>query len=161
MQTLIAIAALGVFCLIAEIFNLRKALVPVTIAGLLAVLGITLNVWSFGSEFDSNYVNMIKLVAALVAGCQHTVVIRKIRHRIIIVRSRFCYLRPFAAGHRHGIDIPDTAFIRAKQNAGFVCTECGTADTNGFDEVLDFVLFGGACDRVVPGSMVRKHKMTA
>ncbi|MES2748251.1 MAG: proton-conducting transporter membrane subunit, partial [Bacteroidota bacterium] len=59
MQTLIAISALGVFCLLAEIFNLRKALVPVTIAGLLAILGITLNVWSFGSSFDETYVNMI------------------------------------------------------------------------------------------------------
>src|SRR6478672_3125444 len=61
MQTLIAISALGIFCLIAEIFNLRKALVPVAIAGLLAVLGITLNLWFFGgSTFDaSNYTNMI------------------------------------------------------------------------------------------------------
>ncbi len=59
MQTLIAISALGVFCLIAEIFNLRKALVPVTVLGLLAVLGITLNLWSFGGSIDENYVGMI------------------------------------------------------------------------------------------------------
>ncbi|MES2486568.1 MAG: NADH-quinone oxidoreductase subunit N [Bacteroidota bacterium] len=41
MEILIAIAALGIICLIAEIFNLRKAIVPVTIIGLVAVLGYT------------------------------------------------------------------------------------------------------------------------
>ncbi len=41
MNTLIAIAGLGIICLIAEIFNLRKAIVPVTIIGLLAALGLT------------------------------------------------------------------------------------------------------------------------
>jgi NADH-quinone oxidoreductase subunit N len=39
MDILIAIAGLGILCLIAEIFDLRKAIVPVTIIGLLAVLG--------------------------------------------------------------------------------------------------------------------------
>lgn len=41
MYTLIAIAALGVLCLIAEIFNARKAIVPVSIIGLVAILGLT------------------------------------------------------------------------------------------------------------------------
>jgi proton-translocating NADH-quinone oxidoreductase, chain N len=41
MYTLIAIAVLGVLCLIAEIFNVRKAIVPVTIIGLLVTLGLT------------------------------------------------------------------------------------------------------------------------
>ncbi|MFZ4106511.1 NADH-quinone oxidoreductase subunit N [Flavobacterium sp.] len=59
MNTLIAISGLGVFCLIAEIFNLRKAIVPVTILGLLAVLGTTLNLYSFGSVLDGKYSNMI------------------------------------------------------------------------------------------------------
>ncbi|WP_395043450.1 NADH-quinone oxidoreductase subunit N [Flavobacterium sp.] len=59
MQTLIAIAALGVFTLIAEIFNLRKALVPVTIIGLLAILGISLNIWSYNSSIDTLYSSMI------------------------------------------------------------------------------------------------------
>jgi NADH-quinone oxidoreductase subunit N len=59
MQTLIAISALGVFCLLAEIFNLRKALVPVTIVGLLAILGITLNLWSIDSSIDEQYKSMI------------------------------------------------------------------------------------------------------
>ena len=59
MQTLIAIATLGVFTLIAEIFNLRKALVPLTIIGLLAILGITLNLWSFNFSIDSQFSSMI------------------------------------------------------------------------------------------------------
>jgi NADH-quinone oxidoreductase subunit N len=59
MNTLIAISGLGIFCLIAEIFNLRKAIVPVVILGLLAVLGTTLNLWSFGSILDGKYSNMV------------------------------------------------------------------------------------------------------
>ncbi len=70
MNTLIAISGLGVFCLIAEIFNLRKAIVPVTILGLLAVLGTTLNLYSFGSVLDGKYSNMIvsdKLSSAFIS----------------------------------------------------------------------------------------------
>jgi NADH-quinone oxidoreductase subunit N len=59
MNTLIAISGLGVFCLIAEIFNFRKAIVPVVILGLLALLGTTLNIWSFGELLNSQYTNMI------------------------------------------------------------------------------------------------------
>lgn len=59
MQVLIAIVSLGVFCLLAEIFNLRKLLVPVTVIGLLAVLGISLNLWSIDSSIDTNYLNMM------------------------------------------------------------------------------------------------------
>ena len=56
MNTLIAISGLGVLCLLFEIFNLRKAIVPITIIGLLGVLGLTI------SEFNSTesyYNNMI------------------------------------------------------------------------------------------------------
>ena len=56
MYTLIAITGLGVLCLLFEIFNLRKAIVPFTVIGLLAVLGLT------ASEFgltESYYTNMI------------------------------------------------------------------------------------------------------
>ncbi|MFE3847115.1 NADH-quinone oxidoreductase subunit N [Flavobacterium sp. LB3P45] len=56
MNTLIAIIGLGVLCLLFEIFNLRKAIVPITIMGLLGVLGLTI------SEFNSTesyYNNMI------------------------------------------------------------------------------------------------------
>jgi NADH-quinone oxidoreductase subunit N len=56
MNTLIAITGLGVLCLLFEILNFRKAIVPVTIIGLLAVLALTV------SEFNSPmsyYNNMI------------------------------------------------------------------------------------------------------
>ncbi len=56
MNTLIAIIGLGVLCLVFEILNLRKAIVPITIIGLLAVLG--LNISEFGST-ESFYGNMI------------------------------------------------------------------------------------------------------
>ncbi|MGV9004161.1 NADH-quinone oxidoreductase subunit N [Flavobacterium sp.] len=59
MQVLIAIASLGIFCLVAEIFNLRKIMVPVSVIGLLAVLGITLNFWSFSESIDAQYISMI------------------------------------------------------------------------------------------------------
>lgn len=56
MYTLIAITGLGVFCLIAEIFNARKAIVPIAILGLIATLALTI------SEFGNNasyYNNMV------------------------------------------------------------------------------------------------------
>lgn len=56
MNTLIATTALGVFCLLFEIFNLRKAIVPITIVGLLSILG--LNISEFGME-ASYYNNMV------------------------------------------------------------------------------------------------------
>jgi len=59
MQTLIAIVALGVFCLIAETLNFRKLMVPVTIIGLLGILGITLNLWSIDPSIDEKYISMI------------------------------------------------------------------------------------------------------
>ena len=59
MQVLITIVSLGVFCLLAEIFNLRKLLVPVTVIGLFGVLGISLNLWSIDSSIDANYLNMM------------------------------------------------------------------------------------------------------
>jgi len=56
MYTLIAIAGLGIICLIAEIFNLRKAIIPVTILGLIGTLGLTAA--DFG-KVNSFYNNMI------------------------------------------------------------------------------------------------------
>jgi NADH-quinone oxidoreductase subunit N len=56
MNTLIAITGLGIFCLLFEILNLRKAIVPITIIGLLGVLA--LNYYEFGST-ASYYNNMI------------------------------------------------------------------------------------------------------
>jgi NADH-quinone oxidoreductase subunit N len=59
MQVLVSIVLLGVFCLLAEIFNLRKLLVPVSVIGLLAILGISLNLWSFSDTLDTQYLNMM------------------------------------------------------------------------------------------------------
>ncbi len=56
MNTLIAIIGLGVLCLLFEIFNLRKIIVPMTIIGLLAVLGLSFS--EFGTT-GSYYNNMI------------------------------------------------------------------------------------------------------
>ena len=56
MNTLLAVCGLGIFSLIAEIFNIRKSIVPITIVGLLAILGLNI------SEFNSPstwYNNMI------------------------------------------------------------------------------------------------------
>jgi NADH-quinone oxidoreductase subunit N len=66
MDILIAIAGLGIICLVAEIFNLRKAIVPVTVAGLLAVLAfVGAKIFSknpdvLGLGFDKEpYINMV------------------------------------------------------------------------------------------------------
>jgi NADH-quinone oxidoreductase subunit N len=59
MQVFLTILSLGVFCLLAEIFNLRKLLIPITVIGLLAVLGISLELWSIDSSLDSDYLNMM------------------------------------------------------------------------------------------------------
>ncbi|RXM42963.1 NADH-quinone oxidoreductase subunit N [Flavobacterium sp. YO12] len=56
MNTLIAITGLGIFCLLFEILNFRKGIVPFTIVGLLSVLA--LNFYEFGST-ASYYNNMI------------------------------------------------------------------------------------------------------
>lgn len=51
MSTLIAISALGIVVLLLEIFNLRKALVPVTLIGLIAILGMTVTEFYLGESF--------------------------------------------------------------------------------------------------------------
>lgn len=51
MSTLIAISALGIVCLLLEIFNLRKTLVPVTLIGLIAILGMTFTEFNLGEPF--------------------------------------------------------------------------------------------------------------
>ena len=56
MNTLIAIIGLGVLCLLFEIFNMTKAIVPLTIVGLLGVLGLT--ILEFNST-EAYYNNMI------------------------------------------------------------------------------------------------------
>jgi len=56
MNTLLAISGLGVFCLIAEIFNLRKLLIPVAILGLIAILGLTISEYNLPSTHFNNMV---------------------------------------------------------------------------------------------------------
>lgn len=58
MYTLIAIAGLGIICLIAEIFNLRKAIVPITILGLFGALGLTVSEYGSHMRFYNNMVTV-------------------------------------------------------------------------------------------------------
>lgn len=60
MNTLIAITALGIVCLIFEILNWRKAMIPFTIVGLLGVFGLTICEMQSGSV-GSFYNNMISV----------------------------------------------------------------------------------------------------
>ncbi len=57
MNTLIEIAVLGVFCLIAEIFNLRKVLIPLTIVGLLTILCLTITGYNASQTYSSMLVD--------------------------------------------------------------------------------------------------------
>ncbi|RZJ73350.1 NADH-quinone oxidoreductase subunit N [Flavobacterium sp.] len=56
MNTLLAITGLGLLCLFFEIANLRKAIVPFTVVGLLGALGITIAEYG---KTESHYNNMI------------------------------------------------------------------------------------------------------
>lgn len=60
MNTLIAIIGLGVLCLLFEILNLRKAIVPVTIIGLLAVLGLTVSEFNSTESYHNNMIVVSK-----------------------------------------------------------------------------------------------------
>lgn len=51
MSTLIAISGLGIICLLLEILSLRKILIPVTLVGLIAVLGMTITEFYLGEPF--------------------------------------------------------------------------------------------------------------
>ena len=42
MTTLIAIIGIGIFCLLAEIMNLKKIIIPVSIIALMALFGVNL-----------------------------------------------------------------------------------------------------------------------
>lgn len=67
MNTLIATTALGVLCLILEIFNFRKAIVPLTILGLLAVLGITISEFGINQSYYNNMIVVDKFATAFSA----------------------------------------------------------------------------------------------
>ena len=64
MNTLIAIIGLGVLCLLFEIFNLRKAIVPITILGLLAVLGLTISEFNSTESYYNNMIVVSKFSAS-------------------------------------------------------------------------------------------------
>ena len=56
MNTLLAVCGLGIFSLIAEIFNFRKAIVPISIIGLLTILGLTISEFNAPSSWYNNMI---------------------------------------------------------------------------------------------------------
>ena len=64
MNTLIAITGLGVLCLLFEILNLRKLLIPAMIIGLLGVLGLTAMEFSTPGSHYSNMIVVDKFSAS-------------------------------------------------------------------------------------------------
>ena len=81
MSTLIAIVGIGILCLLFEIFNLRKIIIPVTIVALLALFGLNLTdnlpvitgyesmilVDDFGKVFSSLFILLTGLLILLSA----------------------------------------------------------------------------------------------
>ena len=64
MNTLIAIIGLGVLCLLFEITNFRKAIIPVTIIGLLAILGLTISEYNSPATYYNNMIIVNKFSVA-------------------------------------------------------------------------------------------------
>lgn len=64
MNTLIAIIGLGVLCLLFEILNLRKIIIPITVIGLLAVLGLTLSEFNTPQAYYNNMIVVNKFSVA-------------------------------------------------------------------------------------------------
>lgn len=60
MNTLIAITGLGVLCLLFEILDFRKGIVPVTIIGLLAILGLTVSEFCTPASYYNNMIIVSK-----------------------------------------------------------------------------------------------------
>lgn len=58
MNTLIAIIGLGVLCLLFEILNFRKAIVPVAIIGLLGILGLTMGDYNAPASYYNNMISV-------------------------------------------------------------------------------------------------------
>jgi NADH-quinone oxidoreductase subunit N len=56
MNTLIATIGLGVLCLVFEIFNARKAIVPITVLGLLAIFALNTNQYNLPASFYNNMI---------------------------------------------------------------------------------------------------------
>ena len=64
MNTLIAIIGLGVLCLLFEIFDFRKAIIPITVIGLLGILGITASEFNSPESYYNNMIVVSKFSAA-------------------------------------------------------------------------------------------------
>ncbi|WP_310555804.1 NADH-quinone oxidoreductase subunit N [Flavobacterium sp.] len=64
MNTLITISGLGILILLAEIFNARKAIVPITIIGLLAILGFNISAYNHFGTFYNNMMVVDKFSVA-------------------------------------------------------------------------------------------------
>ncbi|MGO4772732.1 NADH-quinone oxidoreductase subunit N [Flavobacterium sp. W22_SRS_FK3] len=64
MNTLIAITGLGIFCLLFEILNLRKAIVPFTILGLLGVLALNFSEFGYTESYYNNMITVSKFSTA-------------------------------------------------------------------------------------------------
>ncbi len=56
MNTLIATIGLGVLCLVFEIFNARKAIVPITVIGLLAIFALNATQYNHAASFYNNMI---------------------------------------------------------------------------------------------------------
>jgi NADH-quinone oxidoreductase subunit N len=67
MNTLIAITALGVLTLLFEILNFRKAIVPITIIGLLVILGLTYSEFNNPASYYNNMIVVSKFSASFSA----------------------------------------------------------------------------------------------
>lgn len=64
MNTLIAIIGLGIFCLLFEILELRKAIIPISIIGLLAVLGLNVSEFNSSQSYFNNMIEVSKFSTA-------------------------------------------------------------------------------------------------
>jgi NADH-quinone oxidoreductase subunit N len=64
MNTLIAIIGLGVLCLLFEIMNFRKAIIPITILGLMGILGLTLSEINSPATYYNNMIVVNKFSVA-------------------------------------------------------------------------------------------------
>jgi len=64
MNTLIAIIGLGVLCLLFEIMNFRKAIIPLTILGLMGILGLTLSELNSPATYHNNMIVVNKFSVA-------------------------------------------------------------------------------------------------
>ena len=64
MNTLIAIIGLGVLCLLFEIMNFRKAIIPITILGLMGILGLTLSELNSPATYHNNMIVVNKFSVA-------------------------------------------------------------------------------------------------